>query len=237
MNLNWVSRPVFRGCAAMLVGTMAAVGMTETHAQLRGPKGDSPDEKKSTVRVQRDEVLNDLFQAKPEMKDRIKKAAGYATFKSRDINLLLMASGSGYGVLVDNQSGAETFMRVASLGAGVGMGIKDLRVVFIFNDRSVMESWIRDGWQFGGKADTSLKYKDTGAAADASAQATPDFKAGTVAGTTSGDVRAGAADQGSGSAGVAAGGPMEIYQFTESGVSLQATVAGTKYWKDKKLND
>jgi hypothetical protein len=29
---------------------------------------------------------------------------------------------------------------------------------------------------------------------------------------------------------------MEIYQFTESGVALQATVAGTKYWKDSKLN-
>jgi len=31
-------------------------------------------------------------------------------------------------------------------------------------------------------------------------------------------------------------GDMEIYQFTKSGIALQATVAGTKYWKDKKLN-
>jgi lipid-binding SYLF domain-containing protein len=31
-------------------------------------------------------------------------------------------------------------------------------------------------------------------------------------------------------------GDMEIYQFTESGIALQATVAGTKYWKDKELN-
>jgi hypothetical protein len=29
---------------------------------------------------------------------------------------------------------------------------------------------------------------------------------------------------------------MQIYQFTESGISLQATVAGTKYWKDSSLN-
>jgi lipid-binding SYLF domain-containing protein len=42
-----------------------------------------------------------------------------------------------------------------------------------------------------------------------------------------------------GSAASAAGditGKMEIYQFTESGIALQATVAGTKYWKDKELN-
>ena len=29
---------------------------------------------------------------------------------------------------------------------------------------------------------------------------------------------------------------MEIYTFTESGIALQATIAGTKYWKDDDLN-
>ncbi len=29
---------------------------------------------------------------------------------------------------------------------------------------------------------------------------------------------------------------IEAYSMTESGLALQATVAGTKYWKDKKLN-
>jgi lipid-binding SYLF domain-containing protein len=29
---------------------------------------------------------------------------------------------------------------------------------------------------------------------------------------------------------------IEVYSMTESGLDLQATVAGTKYWKDKKLN-
>ena len=37
-------------------------------------------------------------------------------------------------------------------------------------------------------------------------------------------------------AAIATPGGMEIYQFTESGVSLQATVQGTKYWKDSNLN-
>jgi lipid-binding SYLF domain-containing protein len=29
---------------------------------------------------------------------------------------------------------------------------------------------------------------------------------------------------------------MEIYTMTESGIALQATIAGTKYWKDAELN-
>ena len=31
-------------------------------------------------------------------------------------------------------------------------------------------------------------------------------------------------------------GSMEIYTFTEAGIALQATVAGTKYWRDKELS-
>lgn len=30
---------------------------------------------------------------------------------------------------------------------------------------------------------------------------------------------------------------VDVYQFTESGVALSATVSGTKYWRDKKLNE
>ena len=29
----------------------------------------------------------------------------------------------------------------------------------------------------------------------------------------------------------------KVYQMTDTGVALQATVAGTKYWKDTKLNE
>ena len=57
---------------------------------------------------------------------------------------------------------------------------------------------------------------DAGAHADAAA------KAGETGGEVSGegDIRSG----------------VEVYSMTESGLALQATIAGTKYWKDGKLN-
>jgi lipid-binding SYLF domain-containing protein len=67
--------------------------------------------------------------------------------------LFLLSSGRGYGVVVD-KSGKETFMSMGSLGGGVGIGAKDLSVVFIFKDASVMNKFIESGWQFGGEADT-----------------------------------------------------------------------------------
>ncbi len=220
---------VLLGCSFLVLQLTAQAG-------LFGPKGDTVQEKQDEVRKQRDQMLADLYAAKPEAKEKLKKAAGYATFNQKDINLFLLASGNGYGVLVDNKTGKETFMRVASLGGGVGLGVKDLRVVFVFNDANVMNQFVTSGWQFGGKADASAKYKDAGVSAEQNVKANVDFKEGTVAAGSSTDARAGSGKSDQAAANLAVGGPMEIYQFTESGISLQATVAGTKYWKDSKLN-
>jgi lipid-binding SYLF domain-containing protein len=205
-------------------------------AGLFGPKGDSEAEKRQTVLQQRDAMLAELYRTKPELKNRIAKAAGYATFKQTDMNLFLLASGRGYGVLRDNQSGQDTFMCVASLGGGVGLGVKDLRVVFVFNHTNILRQFLDQGWQFGGQGDVSAKHKDKGLSAEAGAKANVDFKEGTVTAGAATDGRAAATGDLKAAETVSTSGGLEIYQFTESGVSLQATVQGTKYWKDSKLN-
>ena len=217
---------------------IVAIAFLGTHLQagLFGPSGDTTAEKRDTILKQRDQMLSELYAARPELKDKIKKAAGYATFNQKDINLFLLASGNGYGVLVDQKTGKPTFMRMASLGGGLGMGVKDLRVVFIFNDASIMRQFLESGWQFGGKADASAKVKDAGVSAEQNVKANVNFKEGAVSASSSADARAGTGTGDKKAAASASAGGMEIYQFTESGLSLQATVAGTKYWKDSKLN-
>lgn len=229
--------PRFRRTAALAVALAAVVlCLPVARGALFGPKGDNADEKRQTVRQQRDQMVAELLKAKPELKEKLAKAVGYATFNQKDVNLFLLASGNGYGLLVDQRTKQETYMRVASLGGGLGLGVKDLRVVFIFNDAGVMQQFLDSGWQFAAKADAAAKYKDTGASAEQNVKANVDFKQGTVAAGSSSDARAGASSASTATAAAASGGPMEIYQFTASGVALQATVAGTKYWKDSKLN-
>ena len=189
----------------ILLTCIASVLAMPAKADLFGAKGDNPDEKRAAVRKDRDEILAKLYAAHPDTKDKIQKAAGYGTFNNKNLNLFLLSSGHGYGMIVD-KSGKETFMAMGSLGGGVGMGAKDLSVVFIFKNADVMKKFIDSGWQFGGEADASAKAGDKGAAA-------------------------------SKEAGVDTGANVfEIYQITDTGVALQATVAGTKYWKDKELN-
>ena len=209
---------------------------SSAQAFLFGPKGDSNAEKKANIRKQRDEMLAQLYAANPDMKKVLKQAAGYATFKQMNVNLFLLATANGYGVLVDNQARKEIFMRVASLGGGVGAGLKDVRVIFVFHDPKVMKQFIEEGWQFGGQADAAAKYQDTGISAEQNVKGGVSFRDGTVATGSSTDLRTGTQKSDAASAGLATRGGMEIYQFTQSGVALQATASGTKYRKDSKLN-
>ena len=62
------------------------------------------------------------------------------------------------------------------------------------------------------------------------------FADGTVSAGSSTDIRAGTEKSDATSTAAATRGAMEVYQFTESGIALQATASGTKYWKDSRLN-
>jgi lipid-binding SYLF domain-containing protein len=171
-----------------------------------GPKGDTAADKRKVVRDMRAATLTELYKKRPEARGKLRQAAGYGVFTNIETKIMFVGGGSGYGVVVDNANGKETFMRMAKLQGGVGLGIQDFRAVFVFNDRAMMRKFIEEGWQFGGGADASLKAGEKGGAATGDVMVDTDVK------------------------------PMEIYQFTASGVALSATAAGTKYWKDKELN-
>lgn len=152
----------------------------------------------------RAETLRDLYRLRPQARWEIARAKGYAVFSNLNVNLLLASMTGGRGIVHENGLfGKDTFMRMAQAGVGVGLGVKDFRAVFIFDDRSVLDKFINNGWQFGGEADAAVKGGGAGAAA-------------------------------SGAIGVAPG--LRVYQLTENGLALQATVHGTKYWKDPDVN-
>ena len=191
-----------------LLAAAFAVAIAGTaFAGLTGPKGDSQEEKRVAIRTERDEILAKLYKAHPEAKAKIEKAPGYATFNNKSLKIIVLSAGTGYGMVVDRATGKETFMDMGTIGGGLGLGAKSLRAVFIFKEADVMKKFVDSGWQFGGEADAAARAAQKG---------------GSVA-------KEGGLDTG--------GNLFEIYQMTETGFALQATIAGTKYWKDKNLNE
>ncbi|MBT8132574.1 MAG: hypothetical protein KJO35_09925 [Gammaproteobacteria bacterium] len=164
--------------------------------------GKSPAEKRAAIQEMEGEVLTELYKIKQSARAELAAAPGYAVFSNANVNLVLASFGGGYGVVHDNSTGKDTYMRMGEVGIGLGAGVKDYRIVFVFHDRNTMMDFIEKGWAFGGQADAAAKAGDKGAAMGAEA--------------------------------ILDG--VSVYQITESGLALQATVKGTKYWRDSNLN-
>jgi lipid-binding SYLF domain-containing protein len=182
---------------------MLLVLLTALIAGCAKPKGETFAEQRSYSLEMRDTTIAELYEEKPITRDKIANSSGYGVFSNININLFLLSSGNGYGVVRDTSTGKDTYMKMRSLGVGLGAGAKDFRAVIIFKTPESLNTFTEKGWEWGGHADAAAVSEDKGGEVGAAGDITAD---------------------------------MEIYTFTEAGLALQATIAGTKYWKDKDLN-
>src|SRR5215475_8218897 len=114
------------GAAAIGIGLVAGLGS----AHLVLAKEATKAEKQAAIRKEVRTTLAKLYTIHPDAKSGIQKAAGYAAFNNFGMNLFVLSTAHGKGLAVKGKS--ETFMKMLSVGAGVGLGVKDFRAVFIF---------------------------------------------------------------------------------------------------------
>lgn len=162
-----------------------------------------------------DETLQQVFEESPGSEGLFDTSYGYAVFDNRKTSLLI-STGGGKGLAVERGTGNKTYMRMASAGLNIGLGLSFYQVVFLFEDRGAFENFVEKGWEVGAGADAT--GGETGTSAKASA-------------TTTGDTAVSAHKSAVFSDGMA------VFQLTEKGLMLQADISGTKYWKYDKLHD
>ena len=181
-------------------GICIALGLALMGCATAGHK--SPAENRQNVLAMKNQVLTELYQHKPDVKAQIASAPGYAVFSNANVFLVLASFGGGHGVVMNNQTGKHTYMKMGAVGVGFGLGVKDFRIVMIFHSAAAMNHFVRSGWEFGAQADAAAKASDKG---------------GAVGGEITVD-------------------DITIYQLTKTGLALQLTIQGTKYWRDDSLN-
>lgn len=125
------------------------------------PKKNAEDHRQAISKV-RDETLTEFYQLKDSAKAEISEAPGYAVFNSAGIKLLVVGAGGGRGVVVDNRTGENTFMNMAEFGAGLGLGIKDVRVIFIFHNAAALDDFLVNGVTIGASATAAAKLDGRG---------------------------------------------------------------------------
>jgi len=125
-----------------------------------------PDKERQELQNARTAALEELYKDKPSARTEIEEAKGYAVFSSMGINVLLVSTENGGGILRDSRDGKDTYMRMFSAGGGLGMGVKDFSVIFVFHTVEAMEKFKDSGWDFSGQADASAQSGDKGAGVD-----------------------------------------------------------------------
>ncbi len=124
-----------------------------------------PEEKQRQVILeQSSEVLAKLYQSQPEATAVVEKAYGYATFSNFGFKIFFAGSGSGRGLAVNNQTQQKTFMNMAELQAGLGLGVKKFMLIWVFSNEQAFNSFVNSGWELGGQASAAAKAGDTGLA-------------------------------------------------------------------------
>ncbi len=124
----------------------------------------SADEKRADVRKMAQETLSKLYSLQPAARKAIESSAGYAVFSNFGMKILVAGGGSGDGVAVDRKTKAETFMSMVEVQAGLGMGIKKFRLVWVFEQAERCSSkFANSGWEFGAQATAAAQTGSTGA--------------------------------------------------------------------------
>lgn len=164
----------------------------------------SVEEKRTETREKAEEVLAELYEQQPNARYEVENSSAYAVFFNTGIKIGILGSAHGRGIAINNETDEECFMNMKELSAGLGLGVKEYSLVFIFEDQDVWNHFTSGDWTCGGGS--------------ASAGATDGESGGGIEGAVK----------------LADG--IWVYQMTTKGITLEASLNGTKFTRDKKLN-
>jgi lipid-binding SYLF domain-containing protein len=143
-----------KAIASMLFAAALAIPMAGVAA--------TKDEKRQDVREVAESTLARLYKAQPQAKEAIERAAGYAVFSNFGMKILFAGGGKGSGIAVNRKTKQETFMQMVEVQAGLGVGVKKFRLIWVFEKQSDLDAFINKGWELGGQATATAQVAGQG---------------------------------------------------------------------------
>lgn len=143
---------------ALLLSLLLSVVTSTAQADLFGKK--SKQEQREELQEARESALATLYAKQPSLETQVAQSKGYAVFSNIGLNLLMVSTQRGGGILRDNRSRDDTYMNMFSAGGGVGMGVKEYAAVFVFHTDEALEAFSTKGWDFSAQADAKYENED-----------------------------------------------------------------------------
>lgn len=94
-------------------------------------------------------ALKRFEEKKPDLKQTLSKVPGYAVFTTYGVSFIIGGSG-GTGIVHDNKTKKNTFMKIGGASAGFQLGAVENDVLVIFKTAKSMQSFITNGWGVAG---------------------------------------------------------------------------------------
>jgi len=131
------------------------------------------DQTREEIRQVSRDALETLGQVNPAARKAIERAPGYAVFSSFGVKILVAGGTTGRGVVVDQRARSETFMKMVQVQGGLGFGVEQDRLIFVFTEEQALRNFIDQGWEFGGQAKLSAMAAGEGGMMSGAASVAP----------------------------------------------------------------
>jgi lipid-binding SYLF domain-containing protein len=187
---------------------LAALMLVCVNTNVAEARASNADRRSKIDAIAKD-ALNVITTNRERAQDLFDKSYGWSVFDNFKLSLGI-SGGGGRGVAVRKAENQRIYMNMGTVGLNIGLGAQKYQVVFFFEDKGTFDDFVNKGWQ-----------------ADANANAVAGIYG---ANAESAVGSAGANYEASFNNGLA------LFQITDAGLMLQADIAGTKFWKNKKLN-
>lgn len=125
------------------------------------------------VREMSQDALATLYEIAPNTRRVIERSAGYAVFSTFGVKLFFAGGTTGKGMVVNKRTQRQTFMKMIQVQGGLGFGLNQNRLIFVFTNEKALRNFIDQGWEFGGQANLSAMVQGQGGQFSGAAAVSP----------------------------------------------------------------
>ena len=125
------------------------------------------------VREMSQDALASLYEIAPGTRRTIERSAGYAVFSTFGVKLFFAGGTTGKGMVVNLRTNRQTFMKMLQVQGGLGFGVNQNRLIFVFANEPALKNFINQGWEFGGQVNLSAMAGGQGSMFSGAASVAP----------------------------------------------------------------
>ncbi|MFO1394327.1 MAG: YSC84-related protein [Steroidobacteraceae bacterium] len=151
--------------------TGALAGLVLLAALVQSPAARADD--RADIDRMAQTTLETLYAQQPSAARAVRESVGYAVFSDISTKIFIAGGGGGKGVAVNNRNGQRTYMLMATVSAGLGVGISKSHLIWVFETQQAYDNFVNTGIELGADANLTVNPGTSGGLYAGAVEAAP----------------------------------------------------------------